>query len=484
MLTHIIYKELRLILFSPKFPVTFGMVSALILLSVLIGLREFHQAEQEYNTSVQLAAQELRERSSWAGLETRVFRRPEPMQIFVSGVQNDIGRWSAVSPFESVALKHSLYEDAPLFAVFRFLDFPFIAQIVFSLLAILYTYDAISGERESGTLALTLTGPVSRATLILGKTIGVWIGWLIPLLVPLAIGCLLVLIDQPGLSSGDWMSVGLILAVSLLYGTVFIVAGILISTLFRNSAASFMAGLGLWMLSALVIPRVAMILAGYIVPTPSVEYTEAQQAQYARDRWTRFNESLGQRWETRMAQIRTRPQEEREAFRQANMSKWMEEEDAARRQVEQEIDEYAARRNMELRNLKIEQESTGFALAGVSPAAAYQHAAMALAGVDISLKHRYEDAMRDFKTRFSRVADQKRKEGGQRGGIMIEVDSEQGFRFSVPRERGTIDASALPAFNPPRQAPPFPVVDIGLMAGLCLIGFGCAVWRFQTYDIR
>ena len=44
------------------------------------------------------------------------------------------------------------------------LSWTFIAALIVSFIALLFTFDAVSGEKESKTLALSLANPVSRAT--------------------------------------------------------------------------------------------------------------------------------------------------------------------------------------------------------------------------------------------------------------------------------------------------------------------------------
>src|ERR1051325_11113052 len=70
----------------------------------------------------------------------------------------------------------SRFNEVPIFAIFRFLDLDFIFQIVLSLFAILFAYDAINGEKERGTLRLSFANPIPRHTYILGKLGGACIG--------------------------------------------------------------------------------------------------------------------------------------------------------------------------------------------------------------------------------------------------------------------------------------------------------------------
>ena len=176
MLSTLITHELKNIFFSPKFPITFAVVSILLLLSVIVGINQYNNATRQYETTTQLVQQEMREARGWMALNNKILRKPDPMQIFVSGVNNDIGRMSGVNTMNGIKLMHSTYSDDPIYAVFRFVDFAFIVTVVFSLLAILFTYDAINGEAERGTLQLTFANAIPRVQYIIAKFIGSWLG--------------------------------------------------------------------------------------------------------------------------------------------------------------------------------------------------------------------------------------------------------------------------------------------------------------------
>jgi len=121
-------KELKAIIQSPKFTATFAVCSLLMLLSVYIGIKEYNTAMTQYETLQALTEQEKIESTAWMDMSDRTIRKPDPLQIFVSGLSYDIGRWSNISTMSPVKLTHSNYSDDPIFAVFRFIDFAFIVQ--------------------------------------------------------------------------------------------------------------------------------------------------------------------------------------------------------------------------------------------------------------------------------------------------------------------------------------------------------------------
>lgn len=488
MLSTLILKELKSILASPKFAATFGVCALLILLSVYVGIQEYRTAVRQYDAALQLTDQTLRTQASWMGLATSAYRKPDPAQILITGVNNDIGRLSDISQFNPVKLTHSAYADDPIFALFRSIDVSFIVTVVLSLFAILFTYDAVNGEREGGTLQLTFANPVPRATYILAKLAGSWLGLVIPLLVPILLGALVIMLQGIPFTPDHWARIGLFVGISLLYFTFFIALGVFVSCLTRRSAVSFLVALVVWVTAVLIVPRLGVMAAGQMNPVPSVAEVEAQRDAFSKDRWESHMQELQGRWREREDATKGLSKEERDAYREDKLGIWMEEDDAMRKQVQKDIDGFSVRLSEDTRNRTAEQERLAFMLTRLSPASAYQLAAMNLAGTDIALKSRYEDAMREYRTRFTQYVEKKQKESGTQGGFRITVDSDKGFSFSAPRDRGTLDLSDLPVFAVPVRtfdaaAAPV-VVDAGLLALYSLLAFAGAFLAFLRYDIR
>ena len=172
-------KESRGVLTSPKFAATFGVCSALIVLSIALGVQEYRAFGDRQAAGASLFEAELAEATSWSEVRGRAFRSTDPLHIFASGVHFDLGRFAPIRAGDEVRLQRSVYTDDPILAVFRMVDFCFIVQVVLSLLAILFTYDAVNGERERGTLALALANPVSRPNFVIGKPLSDAMGFLL-----------------------------------------------------------------------------------------------------------------------------------------------------------------------------------------------------------------------------------------------------------------------------------------------------------------
>ena len=474
-------KELKSIVLSPKFVATFGVCSLLIILSIFVGIQEYNNEVDQYNTAIQLSEQQMRGETSWWGIDNVVFRKPSVMQVFVSGVNNDIGRSAQISTWVEPKLENSNYSDDTLFAVFRFVDLTFIFQVVLSLFAILFTYNAINGERESGTLKLALSNAVPRAQYVLAKFAGSWVGLSIPLVIPLLIGLLMVIIFGIPMEGGDWGRVLTLIGSSILYFTFFIAFGLLVSALTKRSAVSFLILLVAWVALVLIIPRAATMTAGQIAPVTSVAEIESQKDRYRTDRWRSFGETRRDLWEERNATMSGMTQDERNDYMAANRQTWQEEETAARDATLEEINEFSRKLDEDLRNQKEEQERLAFTLSRFSPASAYKLTAMNLAETSTSLKSRYEDAMKDYRTTFTQFVDAKREEDrrrneGRRGPGGGNNDEEP------------LDLAELPRFEAPEEsfneafAPT--IIDLGILSVFSLVAFGGAFLSFMRYDVR
>lgn len=476
----LIQKELKSILLSPKFAVTFGICAFLLLLSVFIGISEYKSSVKAYEAARGLADQQLRETTTFRQVQTKAFRAPDPMQIFVSGLTYDIGRWAGITDDNAPRLRNSAYSEDPIFAVFRFVDLAFIVTVVLSLLAVLFTYDAICGERESGTLLLVFSNSVPRAQYLLAKGIGAWLGLVTPVCLALLLSILMVLVAGIPMTGEHWLKTGLLMAVSLLFFTAFVVIGLLISALTRRSSVSFLISLVVWVFFVLIIPRAGVLAAGQLVKVPTVAEIEGTRDTFAKDKWNGFRATLDSLF---MANRDHQP----DSMTEDAMWSQLEIQDSMRKAVEKEINDFELKLNADLAQRKAVQERLAFTLSRVSPASAYQLAAMSLAGTDLDLKKRYEDAMTTYRSQFTEYIDNKSNDAPV-AGISISFDSEKGMSFSSPRDLASLDLTDMPAFVPPLQQLGATVsgivVDAGLLMLFSLLSFAGAFVAFLRYDVR
>jgi len=487
MLSLLIQKELKNIIQSPKFTATFLVTSVLIVISIYLGIQEYKSSVQQYQANKQIVQQDTRRASSWGNIRNIAHREPEPLQIFASGLHFDIGRLSSISTVNDVKLTRSPYSDETLFAIFRFIDFTFIVQIVLSLFAILFTYNAINGERETGTLKLSFANSLPRAKYLAGKFSGIGLGLMVPLLIPMILGLLMVAIFNIQLSSGDWIRILTLYALSLVYVAFFIGIGLLVSSLTRSSSLSFLLLLVFWIGTVLIIPRTGVVAAGQLMPVESIAEIEAKQQAFERIKWDEHASELAEVWRARQQQMEDMAEDEARTYRESKQEEWSAEDEQRRNKLRQEIIDNNRKLIEENLNKKRQQQKLAFSIARISPASSYLLAAMNLAGTDIEMKNRYQQSMRVYRDEFEAFVEKKQKEAGQQGGFRISITND-GVSIDTGRDDTNIDASQLPEYQAPEitiaGAVGNSLMDFALITILTILTFGGTFVSFTRYDMR
>jgi len=244
-----------------------GLVLCIIvtIACIMILAHDYQQELADYNHRVNLQDEFL---SNYA-TRGRMFRmiptqkppeRFRPLIIGIPGNEN----------FES-------FDDNPLPILFPSLDFLFIVTIIMSLLAILFSYDAVTGERQRGTLRLVISNSISRTTILFGKLVGGTASLLIPFILALLVGVLYINLNPNIQWDGSaWAELGLLTAASITFITLFYLLGLMVSTFSRYSAVSILNCLFLWVLLILVIPNVCPYISAQLHRIPSIRETEWQ----------------------------------------------------------------------------------------------------------------------------------------------------------------------------------------------------------------
>ena len=162
------------------------------------------------------------------------------------------------------------------------IDWVFIG-IFMSFFVILFTFDAVAGERAQGTLSLMMSNQISRGQMLLAK----YLGTFFTLMVPLAIGILmnLLIIYLSGnipFDSDDWLRILGMIGLFALHISIFIFLGLFFSSRVSNAITSLVWLLLTWVCLAFIFPSLLGLFVGTLDPIPSIEIVSSRkQAQLA-----------------------------------------------------------------------------------------------------------------------------------------------------------------------------------------------------------
>ena len=209
---------------------------------------------------------------------------PNPLSIFAKGLEESLTRSFEVGA-TGTEVRAGQASGNVIFAFFPTPDLVYIIKVVLSLVALLFGFDAVSREKEAGTLKLTLSNAVSRSSLLLGKWAGNYVSLAVPFLLVTGLGLAVMSFDPDlRLSSEGLGRFALILAGGLVYIALFLSLGLLISSLVRRSATSLVVLLLVWSVLVFILPNLGTLLARQFVDVPSVKaLSEKRQQIWSRE---------------------------------------------------------------------------------------------------------------------------------------------------------------------------------------------------------
>jgi ABC-type transport system involved in multi-copper enzyme maturation permease subunit len=155
------------------------------------------------------------------------------------------------------------------------LSWAFIVALIISFAAMLFTFDGVSGEKESKTLALSLSNPISRGTLLLGKYISAVFSVMAIALAGMLVSLLIILL----LGRTAWTpalagEVAGFLAVAGLLTATFAAFGLFSSVVAPNSNVSLLLALSFWLAFAVVVPNSSTFIARNLYPIEGSEVVQ------------------------------------------------------------------------------------------------------------------------------------------------------------------------------------------------------------------
>ena len=268
MLLTLIRRELLDNLMTFRFAAAVFITLLLVVAATAVLIQDYERRLESYNTSIEAHRQGLHKWKTYSPGMGRLYvdRPPNPLSLFNVGLDKRLGNKIPVSHWFVPSLWDAKMDgsDNSFLNIFSSIDIIFIFEVVLSLLALIFAYDALAGEHERGTLRLVLTHPIRRGHILLAKYVSAMLCLLVPLLMSLLLAVILLTTSTSiSLSTEDFLRMGGIVLSSLVYLSVFYLIGLLISSVTRRTSTALMLSMFVWGFLVLVYPN--MILAT-IVP--------------------------------------------------------------------------------------------------------------------------------------------------------------------------------------------------------------------------
>jgi ABC-type transport system involved in multi-copper enzyme maturation permease subunit len=224
--------------------------------------------------------------TAWSMVRTELVLPPSNLAFMAKGLTNREPNRMEISVGTPATLMEMGYYSAsnPLLDFLPDPDVVGIVALFFSLLAILFSYDMVSGARERGMLRMLLASGVGRVTLAAGMSLGGLLTLLF--IVLLALGALLATIQwtSPLAITGAFLAALAVMAVEILvYTLVFFFIGLFCSCLCKRSNLSLLFALLVWVVLVLAWGPAAVQLVTQLDPLPTTEALEKYAAETDRE---------------------------------------------------------------------------------------------------------------------------------------------------------------------------------------------------------
>lgn len=284
MLGAIARKEVLLHLASFRFWAGALLTLVLAASSTWIAARDYNLRMSGYRERVANEEKELRSVSVYSYLQPRVARPPEPLSVLDQGFDSRLGTDVKIHRFAIPVEATGGQRGNELLASGPPVDLTTVVAVVLGLLAMLLTCDAVTGEREEGTLKAVFANGVSRGTVLTGKLAGSLLAIAIPLTVGLLVSLSIFTLEvKAPLTSDQWLRVAGLAGSYLSYLSLALLLGFFISLHARDTSRALSLSVLVWLVFTIVIPSVAWAVASDLVTTEAVKRnTEDRIAELAR----------------------------------------------------------------------------------------------------------------------------------------------------------------------------------------------------------
>ena len=289
MLIHIILHDIRNNILSLRLHI--ALILTLVVFSIgtvayVMNFRTSMEEYRRYNTELMAESRDTAEDNLSRLAVRRQHFIPEPRgNVFI----DDSREKYLPNTFEHSAYNVFGFEmrsgsTNPYLQTFQELNWMFIVSIIISFMVFLLTFDTISGEKETKTLAGSLANSLSRGTLLIGKYFSAIITTLLVLIPGMSVSLIIILITGTVV-----MTITTILEIAgflftvVIFVTCIAAFGILTSVVSRSSNVSLLIALTFWLVFVAIVPNTALFWADTLFPIEKMEIVSERISQARED---------------------------------------------------------------------------------------------------------------------------------------------------------------------------------------------------------
>ncbi|MBN45103.1 MULTISPECIES: ABC transporter permease [unclassified Methylophaga] len=261
------------------------LLPLLLVLTALIAFSHWQQQEDfieaqtiwQQQNDAEWEAQPDRHPHRAAHYGTMVFRIISPLSFIDSGVNPFVGNALFLEAHRQNSSSFKQYVSSTAYMGLGYLSGATIILVIWPLVLIALAFNSVSGERGHGTLRQLVSQGISVRQLLFGKTLAYSLISLIFLLVIFSIAIGFMLLSH--VHGSDVLRMGLMFVLYLFYCLLWTITVVLFSNWCRTNQQSLSALLLFWLLTVIVMPKMANSVAEMQYPMPDRAVFDIQTAQ-------------------------------------------------------------------------------------------------------------------------------------------------------------------------------------------------------------
>lgn len=296
-------KDFILNLTSSRFVIGFLLCLVIIPFTMVVSVDGYENQMRVFEVDRAQAQKKWQEIKVYSAVRPEIVKEPVALGIFSRGIENNMGNSLIIrlGEYPLLLTGHAGTRDNPLLDAFFSIDFSTVIAILMSLLALVFSFDLFTSEREEGTMKLVFTNGISRSAFLTAKFLGVVIT-LVPILLFSFILSTLIVVLNPSITftSVEWIGIILLFLASILYLMVFILLGMTISALSKKSSTAIVVSLLSWVWLLFLVPDIAYYSSqsvSKIAPYDNVLYSldelDREFAGKTEEKWNEIQTQMG-----------------------------------------------------------------------------------------------------------------------------------------------------------------------------------------------
>jgi ABC-type transport system involved in multi-copper enzyme maturation permease subunit len=257
-----------------RFWVVLVLCLSIIPLSFYVSVKDYSQRLSDYHQAVQTYRDMTKVN---AYMKAEGVHPPSPLSIFSRGLGNKMPYKVITSSDGDYKIEYAKPDSKK--DLLGEIDFGFIVAFVLSILAVVFTFNCISGDKEQGLLRAILSNAVYRRQVLMAKLTGNYLVFLAPFLLSMLIALLIIHFSGiiPVFSADILPAILFMTGISLVFLFTLFCLGLWISSLTANSALSINVLLLIWIVLGLVVPKISPIISASIYPVESSSVFEMKK---------------------------------------------------------------------------------------------------------------------------------------------------------------------------------------------------------------